>query len=157
MDRSTATSAVSPWFSEKHCRGRAGRAAILIELAMAHPGIPRTPQKDAARQRSKAAAARAFSTVSQLTDIHRLAHALCGRSVSSPCSSLQPLSLALDFTTSSRATIRKSNRLYSWRGQATPSLAGFRREAFSEAASRREGWRDGCVAKLAPAMSRGLE
>jgi len=43
---------------------------------MAHPGIPRTPQKDAARQRWKAAAARAFSTVSQLTDIHWLAHAL---------------------------------------------------------------------------------
>jgi len=44
---------------------------------MAHPGIPRTPQRDAARLRSKAAGARAFSTVSQLTDIHRLANALC--------------------------------------------------------------------------------
>src|SRR5258705_11019023 len=48
------------------------RSAILIESEMAHPGIPRTPQKDAARQRWKAAAARAFSTVSQSTDIHRL-------------------------------------------------------------------------------------
>jgi hypothetical protein len=74
---------------------------------MAHPGILRTPQKDAARQRWKAAAARAFSTVSQLTDIHRLAHALCGRSVSAPCSSLRLLSLALDFTARSRATFRK--------------------------------------------------
>ena len=74
---------------------------------MAHPGIPRTPQKDAVRQRWKAAAARAFSTVSQLTDIHRLAHALCGRSVSAPCSSLRLPSLALDFTARSRATFRE--------------------------------------------------
>ena len=44
---------------------------------------------------------------------------------------LQLLSLALDFTASSRA-IRKPDPLYSSRGQATPSLAGFRREAFSE-------------------------
>jgi hypothetical protein len=52
---------------------------------------------------------------------------------------LQLLSLALDFTASSRATIRKPDHLYSSRGQATPSLAGFRREAFERAASRREG------------------
>jgi hypothetical protein len=31
----------------------------------------------------------------------------CGRSVSAPCSSLRPLSLALDFTARSRATFRK--------------------------------------------------
>jgi hypothetical protein len=37
------------------------------------------PQKDAARQFWKAAAAQGFSTASQLTDIHRLAHAPCGR------------------------------------------------------------------------------
>src|SRR5579862_7020146 len=49
---------------------------------MAHPGIHRTPQTDAARQLWKAAAAQAFCTASQLTDICRLAHALCGRSVS---------------------------------------------------------------------------
>jgi hypothetical protein len=56
---------------------------------------------------------------------------------------LQLLSLALDFMASSRATIRKPDPMYSSRGQATPSLAGFRREAFSE---RRLGERDGCVA-----------
>jgi len=162
-DRSFTASAIRHRFSTKFSRDRSGtaaltwitptilattgpaaqqvprRSAILIESAMAHPGIPRTPQKDAARQRWKAAAAQAFSTVSQLTDIHRLAHALCGRSVSAPCSSLQLLSLALDFTASSRATIRKPDHLYSSRGQATPSLAGFRREAFERAASRREG------------------
>jgi hypothetical protein len=48
------------------------RSAILIESAMVHPGIPRTPRRDAVRRRSKAAAARAFSIVSHLTDIHRL-------------------------------------------------------------------------------------
>ena len=74
---------------------------------MAHPGIHRTPQKDAASRVWKAAAAQAFSTALQLTDIHRLAHALCGRSVSAPCTSLQLLSLTLDFTARSRATFRK--------------------------------------------------
>ena len=78
------------------------RSAIQIESAMARLGTPRTPQKDAARQRSKAVAARAFSTVSRLTDIHRLAYALCGRSVSAPCSSPRLLRLALDFTARSR-------------------------------------------------------
>jgi hypothetical protein len=43
---------------------------------MAPPGIRRTPQKDAARQIWKAPAAPGFSTVSQLTDIHRLTEAL---------------------------------------------------------------------------------
>src|SRR5690349_4680563 len=61
------------------------RWAIQTESAMAHPGIHRTPQKGAARQLWKAAAAQVFSTASQLTDIHRLAHALCDRSVSGRC------------------------------------------------------------------------
>ena len=109
MDRSFTASAIRHRFSTKSSRDRSGtaaltwitptilattgpavqqvprRSAILIESAMAHPGIPRTPPKDAARQRWRAAAARAFSIVSQLTDIHRLAHAFFGRSVSAPC------------------------------------------------------------------------
>ena len=92
MERSFTASAIRHRFSTKFSRDRSGtaaltritptilattgpaaqqvprRSAIPIESAMAHPGIPRTPQKDAARPRSKAAAARAFSTVSQLTD-----------------------------------------------------------------------------------------
>jgi hypothetical protein len=58
---------------------------------MAPPGIRRTAQKDAARQIWKAPAAPGFSTASQLTDIHRLAHAVCARSVSGLCSSSLPL------------------------------------------------------------------
>src|SRR5215470_3970690 len=92
MDRSFTASAIRHRFSTKFSRDRSGtaaltwitptilattgpaaqqvprRSAILIESAMAHPGIPRTPQEDAARRRWKAAAARAFSTVSRLTD-----------------------------------------------------------------------------------------
>ena len=54
---------------------------------MALPGIHQTPQKDAARRIWKGAEAQAFSTASQLIDIHRLARALCDRSVSGLCSS----------------------------------------------------------------------
>jgi hypothetical protein len=95
MDRSFTASAIRHRFSTKFLRDRSGmaaltritptilattgpaaqgvprRSAIPIESAMAPPGIPRTPPKDAARQRWKRAAAPAFSTVSQSTDSHR--------------------------------------------------------------------------------------
>ena len=99
MERSFTAWAIRHRFSTKFSRDRSGTAAltrntptirattgpaaqtvprrwaIQTESAMAHPGIHRTPQKDAARQLWKAAAAQAFSTASQLTDIHRLAYA----------------------------------------------------------------------------------
>ena len=58
---------------------------------MAPPGIHRTLVKVAPKQRSKAQEGLDFSIALQLTDIDRLAHALCGRSVSGLCSSSLPL------------------------------------------------------------------
>ena len=95
MDRSFTASAIRHRFSMKFSRDRSGmaartritptilattgpaarlvprRSAIPIESAMAPPGIRRTPQKDAARQRSKAREALDFSIALRSID-HRL-------------------------------------------------------------------------------------
>ena len=119
---------------------------------MAPRGIPRTPQRDAARQRWRAPAARAFSTVSQLIDIHRLAHALCG-SGSAPWSSLRVLSLAWISRPVRRPPSENPNYRIAARQASNSFASRFRREPSASSVS--ESGR--VCSKLAPAMPRGVD